>query len=254
MYIFTQDFYSGPKAVAAITSRTGQPSVHHTDCEVLVGHDKCPGRCPPYSQHRNSLRAIVARAQSLKDVHTNPSSHTNFSALNTPDKNERLRRLCIKAKNCKRRVDRLMEKKFVATATTKADVDESLDADLHSMMSNCTDLVNSTYPEGSFQRLFWEQQQKTASLNNSRSMRWHPLSIKWCLYLRHLSGKAYKLLRDSGCVKLPSQRTLHDYTHYISSSIGFSAEVDEQLLRESDLSVEGNRCVVINKNVCMYSV
>ena len=74
-------------------------------------------------------------------------------------------------------------------------------------------------------------------------MRWHPLFIKWCLYLRHLSGKAYELLRDSGCVRLPSQRTLRDYTHYISASVGFSAEVDEQLLHVCDLSVERN-CVV----------
>ena len=247
-------FYSGLKAVAAITSRTGQPSVHHTDCEVLVGHGKGPGRCSPCSQHRHLLRTMVARAPSLKDVRTNPSSHTNFTVLNTPDKNEILRRLRIETKSWKRRADRLMDEICVATAITKADIDESLDADLRSMMSNCTDLVNSTYPERSFQRLFWEQQQKAASLNNSRSMKWHPLFIKWCLYLRHLSGKAYELLRDSGCVKLPSQRTLRDYTHYISSAIGFSVEIDEQLLQVSDLSVERNRCVVLNNNVCMCNV
>ena len=36
---------------------------------------------------------------------------------------------------------------------------------------------------------------------------------RWCLYLRHLSSSAYELLRDSGVVKLPSQRTLRDCTH-----------------------------------------
>jgi len=50
-------------------------------------------------------------------------------------------------------------------------------------------------------------------------MKWHPLVIKWSLYLRHLSGKAYELLRKTGYIKLPSQRTLHDYTHYIPPTI-----------------------------------
>ena len=186
---------------------------------------------------------MVARARSSKDNRMHPSSHTNYSALSTPDMNERLRRLRIEAKSCKQRVDRLNEKIYIAATTAKANVDELLDADLRSMTTESTDLVNSTYPEGSFQRLFWEQQQKAASLNNSRSMRRHPLFIKWCLYLCHLSGKAYKLLHDSGCIKLSSQRTLRDYTHYISASIVFSAEVDEQLLHAYDSSVERNRCV-----------
>ena len=135
------------------------------------------------------------------------------------------------------------EKIYIAATTARANVDKLLDADLGSLTTESTDLVNSTSPEGSFQPLFWEQQQKAASLNNSRSMRRHPLFIKWCLYLCHLSGKAYELLHDSGCIKLPSQRTLRDNTHYVSASIGFSAEVDEQLLHAYVFSVERNRCV-----------
>ena len=66
---------------------------------------------------------------------------------------------------------------------------------------------------------------------NSQSMKWHPLFIKWCLYLRYLSGKSYELLRNSGCIKLPSQSTLRDYTHNIRTTIGFFAEVDKDLLK-----------------------
>ena len=180
-------------------------------------------------------------ARPSKDERTHPSSHTNYSVLSTPDKEVRLHRLHLETKKRKLREDRLMEKICVAASNAEPLVDESLDTDLRSMASENTNLVDSTYPEGSFQRLFWEQQQKAASLSNARSMRWHPLFIKWCLYLRHLSGKSYELLRDSRCIKLPSQRTLRDYTHYISTTIGFSAEVDEQLLRVADLSVERNR-------------
>ncbi len=47
------------------------------------------------------------------------------------------------------------------------------------------------------------QQKKAASLTKSSSMGW---LIKWALYLRHQSSKAYELLRESKCISLPSQR------------------------------------------------
>lgn len=44
------------------------------------------------------------------------------------------------------------------------------------------------------------------------------------------SSGAYEALRSSGCVKLPSQRTLRDYTHYIKAAMGFSSDVDNMLM------------------------
>ena len=55
-----------------------------------------------------------------------------------------------------------------------------------------------------------------------------PLVIKWCIYLRHLSGSAYELLCNTGCLKLPSQRTLRDYTYL---TFGYSSEIDAQLMK-----------------------
>lgn len=52
---------------------------------------------------------------------------------------------------------------------------------------------------------------------------------RWSLYLHYLSGKGYSLLRESGCIKLPSERTLRDYTHYNSNTIGFSVDTDNEL-------------------------
>ena len=36
-------------------------------------------------------------------------------------------------------------------------------------------------------------------------------------------------MRDSGCITLPPQRTLRDYSNAVKSEAGFSSEVDEQL-------------------------
>ncbi|KAL5489492.1 hypothetical protein EMCRGX_G018587 [Ephydatia muelleri] len=58
---------------------------------------------------------------------------------------------------------------------------------------------------------------------------------KVVLYLRHLSGSAYDLLRNSG-LKLPSQGTLRDYSYISPTSIGFSNQVDQQLMGAANIA------------------
>ena len=67
-------------------------------------------------------------------------------------------------------------------------------------------------------KIFWQQHKDARMKTDKRGTRWHPLFIKWCLYLRYRSSKAYKTLQDSGCI----QHTLHDYSNYVTSSAGFS--------------------------------
>ena len=77
---------------------------------------------------------------------------------------------------------------------------------------------------------------KAASVKDARAMRWHPLMVKWCLYLQHKSSGAYELMRESGVIKLPSQRTLKDYTHYIQATPGFSPKVDQQFMEAAEIA------------------
>jgi len=81
--------------------------------------------------------------------------------------------------------------------------------------------------------LFWEQQIKAAECKSSKPMRWHPVMIKWCLYKP--SG-AYEALRNSGCIFLPSQRTLRGYTHCFEGTVGFSNNVDQMLMDVAKMS------------------
>ena len=53
----------------------------------------------------------------------------------------------------------------------------------------------------------------------------------------HRSSGAYESLRESGCLRLPSQRTLRDYTHYVKAAAGFSHEVDIMLLKAANVEV-----------------
>jgi len=70
-------------------------------------------------------------------------------------------------------------------------MDDTTHHDLQHIVNENTSSIAGAFPEHSFERLFWEQQQQSLQLKGARSMRWHPLMIKWCLYLRHLSRKAY---------------------------------------------------------------
>ena len=81
------------------------------------------------------------------------------------------------------------------------------------------------------QKLFWKQQFEAAVKSNPKQMRWHPLMIKWCLK----SSTTYKTLYNSGLLKLPSQRTLRDYTHVIKPSSGFLNDIDDMIVKEAKL-------------------
>ena len=95
--------------------------------------------------------------------------------------------------------------------------------------------------------LFGEQQMKTASVKDACTMRWHPVMVKWCLYLQHKSSSAYELLRESGVIKLLSQRTVKDYTRYIQAVPGFSPKVDQQLMEAAEIATcpEFKKCVFL---------
>ena len=72
-------------------------------------------------------------------------------------------------------------------------------------------------------------------------------TFRWCLYLRHLSSSAYEVLRNSGVLRLPSQRTLRDYTYHTESAPGFSASVDKYLMDTADI----NTCPERERNVIL---
>ena len=76
---------------------------------------------------------------------------------------------------------RLQDTIAESTALDGVILDEELHGDVSQMMKEYTKDICSTYEEGTFQRLFWEQQNLANSLGSDNSVRWHPLIIKWCL-------------------------------------------------------------------------
>lgn len=148
------------------------------------------------------------------------SSHANFRYLKTPEKERRLQSLLRENRVMQKKLSRMEEKIKEVIDKEAVEIDEATAGDLQTIMTEEESQVLSSYPEGSFQRVFWKQQREAAAKKDQRGMRWHPLMIRWCLYLRHLSNKAYETLRLLGCIILPSQRTLRDYSHAVKADPG----------------------------------
>ena len=113
------------------------------------------------------------------------------------------------------------------------------------IMGEMTEKVHRDNPEGSFRRMFWDQQIKALNVEDSHQIRWHPAMIKWCLHLKFLSSSAYHALRSSGVIKLPSERTLRDYTHWIRAGVGFQDEVDVQIVKEANVCDDKDKYIVL---------
>ncbi len=211
-------------------------TIRHCKYCVLLPEGAKPDSCTECNRYRCQLRAMLSNKKSKQPSadRTHPSSHTTYRALSTPEKIERMHRLHSLQRNTVKQLERLKVKLAEAVERNSTSVDEQTHEDLTSIVAESS-YVESAYHSGSFQRVFWEQQKQANLCKDARSRRWHPLMIKWCVYLRHLSSKAYNTLRDSGCVVLPSQRTLRDYTHYVAATIGFSSAVDQQIMEKAEI-------------------
>ena len=164
-----------------------------------------------------------------------PSSHTNYRFLTSPEKRSRLKNIRKVNRALDMKLKRLKAKLSEVIETSGVHLDADTSHDLETIMEE--EETRITYSEESFQSIFWKQQKEVLIRkgNSKKGIRWHPLMIKWCLYLRHQSRKAYETLQQSGCISLPSQRTLRDYSHSVRAGSGFTYEVDQQLLQAANL-------------------
>jgi len=81
--------------------------------------------------------------------------------------------------------DRLKRKIAALSEVVGISLDEDSHNDLKEIVKSESTRFLDDLPAGSIQKIFWQQQVEAASLKNARNMRWHPLMIRWCLYLRH---------------------------------------------------------------------
>ena len=224
-------FFQTTGEVVARLEKSTILTIRSVDCLLLVPHwEDCCSICKKY---RIVLRAITHKKK--KQVpNTNPegpSSHVNHRYLTTSQMVRRIKSQKYAVKVAKHKINTLEKRIVELTKQNNVKLNEQFHGDLLCIAKENEHKILDSFAEGSFQQLFWKQQLQEAT--SSRGFRWHPTMVKWCLYLRHQSPRAYDLLRSSGCIKLPSQRTLRDYTYHISTTAGFCTEIDKILMEDS---------------------
>ena len=214
-------------------------TIRHVNCTMLVQGARCH-QC----QH---LRHILrSRRDRKRHSDQTPPTRKAYSRM-TPEEcrsklgqlNKDKRRLSRQVSSMSHRITSL-EMKFRQVIIREG---ESLtphqNEEVASLVEDCQSEFEKAFPPSSFQRCFWEEQLRYNRLNNKSGMRWHPLIIRWCLYIRSKSSKAYDGLRHF--LNLPSQRTLYDYTHYTEHGTGFQENVTEQFVSECNKNCK-NEC------------
>ena len=222
-------------AVITVGGKVITSTIRTTNCQLLVDVEYSSPHCASCSKYRSNLRAIYTRWSSDHDHQTDTSNHTNNRFLNSPQKKEKLKMLKKRAGDAELKVKLLQKKITEMTSTEGESLDTSLHGDILSIMTEKNEDVMKTFHQGSFRRLFWEEQLKAASQKDPRQMRWHPLIIRWCLNLKLMSSSSYHAFRTAGFIKLPSERTLYDYSHFYQSKAGFHVELNKQLMKESNV-------------------
>jgi hypothetical protein len=93
-------------------------------------------------------------------------------------------------------------------------------------------------------KFFWQQQM---ALLQSKKMgrRYHPQVIRFALSIHGKSPAAYRELRDSGALVLPSERVLRDYKNYFKPKAGINIENIECLREKTQSFSEVQRYVAL---------
>ena len=198
-----------------IGDKTYSRTLRTNSCQLLVGMSG--GRCTSCKSYRSQLRATYSRWSKKSPTR---KKFGNNRYLDTPQRQEKLKSLQSRATNAEKELKKLKERIANSAEKIGTSVDSYLHADLKQIISENQASIHNQFPEGSFKRLFWDQQAKAASLSDARQMRWHPVMVRWCLNLKLLSSGAYHALRSSGFVQLPSEMIIARFQRILGSSGG----------------------------------
>lgn len=199
-------FFLGKSVVASVeTKLLSTPTIRHSKCELLS--TSSTERCKECTSYRDALRASCSKQAHQMTPRSDPNSCVNYRYLSESELRERLRATHDLQRNTQKKLERLKAKIVRLVKKNGVDLDADSHDDILKMVEDCTGEALKKHPPDSFQHIFWQQQLQCARKKDQRQRRWHPFMIKWALYIRHLSGKAYDTIRESGFIALPSQRT-----------------------------------------------
>ena len=211
--------------------------LHHSSSTTTIRHSSCPlltketSRCIQCRIYRSDLARLHQRYQ----VDSSPAPKTNYRFISKERLSKKLTHKKAKEKDLKRKVKKL-EKKISQSFQKHAIIMEEEESKcFSSILLEETKTVTEHFKEDTPMRILWNEQMKAVT-RDKRGMRWHPAVLRLCIALQAKSPSAYELLRQSGFLTLPHQRTLKHYTAFTTNLPGFNADVIKRVL--SDIGVE----------------
>ena len=211
----------------------GFSTIRHINCDRVVFPKKGSSlRCNSCSVYRRSL--IVAARRSEKEKQVGASSNCRYDFNNKEELRNRLYNVQADRQTYKTRSEVIQARLKEAIEKESIPVSMEIEDLIKETLVNTTPDENVFTP-GSPQHFLWTQQVEQAKKADARGMRWHPLMIRWCLAIRYKSPAAYRQLRNSGFLALPSESTLKKYEHFTKPTSGFNEDIIECLLREANM-------------------
>ena len=178
----------------------GRCTIRHKKCHIVLSEDSRTIRCSACSTYRLKLLVQISRTpQRTEDrknyryffmyLQSTQCKHKCFTCIcryqSVPellhtlgDLRHRNRILTKYASRLKMKIEKAVEPELVCLDDEVNDYIKQT-TEIPQFLSNIADL-----PGSSFQRIFWMQQVEAAK-RKKYGVRWHPLMIRWCLYLRH---------------------------------------------------------------------
>ena len=161
-------------------------TIRHVKCSTLISAANEP-RCDVCNLHRNVLNVILCRARQKNSSISVIKPNSNYRFMD----DRQLKRVIFQLRENNRDL-----KKEILTLKEKVDnlmnsaieQDKELTSDYLQIISDNKPYIDSTMKNNAFLRLFWDEQMKATQCTTSNNIRWHPIIIRWCLYLRHKSS------------------------------------------------------------------
>ena len=182
------------------------------DCQVIMescnDDDKSCGPC-------TSARHTLDRAERKKSRASSApaKSKASLSACGP----EKLRATVIETRLKNKELEAKLELLQSKIDKEGVDVSESLEKDLLKIMGG------QNMEATQHMKFFWQEQMKLLQAKKM-GRRYHPQIIRFALSLHGKSASAYRELRDSGALILPSERVLRDYKNYFKPKAGINQE------------------------------
>ena len=132
--------------------------------------------CRPCSIVQKQILAYYRRPMYLS-----PHKFTKNIYMNTPQRLSKLKSTAKKIRLQKKAISLLTERIRVWSEEHSVEVRSPI------VVEN-SDEITAAFPEGSFQRLFWQQQKAMSACKKHTGRGWHPLLIRWAMSLKMQSS------------------------------------------------------------------